>query len=311
MCTAIRFDGRFFGRTMDFEHSFGEALIVTPREKISIGESSNRYAIMGIGVKSGHTPLYFDGVNEWGLCAAALNFPDRAVYHLPRDGEVGASSAHIVAMILGLCRSVSEARAMLDKICITPEGADENTPPTPLHWIIADGVESVVVESVVDGLRVYDNPVGILTNSPEFPYHLTRLADFSALSVRNPESYPTYAPPYSRGMGGIGLPGDYSSTSRFVRADFVRRASLPDTVDISRLFHILSAVSVPHGAVVTDKGKPVTTIYTVCVDMECPTYYVTTASCRTIREIALSDEMISGDEILSFPIYREEHILPL
>lgn len=311
MCTAIRFNSRFFGRTMDFEHSFGEELIATPRGRIRIGESQNRYAFMGIGVKNGHTPLYFDGVNEWGLGAAALNFPHRAVYHTPRNGEVGVSSAHVIAMTLGLCRSVSEAREMMRRISVTPEGADETTPPTPLHWIIADPIESVVVESVADGLRVYDNPVGILTNSPDFPYHLTRLADFSALSVRNPEGYPTYAPPYSRGMGGIGLPGDFSSASRFVRADFVRHASITDGADVSRIFHILAAVSIPHGCVVTDEGRAVSTLYTVCVDLERPTYYLTTSSCRSIREIALSDEMISGDEILSFPIYRDEYILPL
>lgn len=312
MCTAIRFDEKFFGRTLDFEQGFGEELIVTPREFTRIGEANNRYAIMGVGVKNGHTPLYFDGVNEWGLAAAALNFPGRAVYGGYLGSRTGVSSAHIISLVLGFCRSVAEAKEMLDKIYVTDEGADESTPPTALHWIIADSRESVVVESVREGLCIYDNPVGVLTNSPEFPYQLCRLADYVNLSAAQPKNYPHYAPAYSRGMGAIGLPGDYSSTSRFVRADFVSRNTLSaEEGEISRAFHILSAVSVPLGCVLTDEGRAVSTIYTTCVDMENPTYYLTTAACRTIRSIRLTDELIEAGELMSFPIYRDEIIIPL
>lgn len=314
MCTAIRFDEKIFGRTFDFERSFGEKIVVTPREKMRVGEANNRYAIMGVGIKNEGTPLYFDGINEWGLTIGALNFPGCAVYHNPSPGQTGVSSAHLISLVLGFCRSVAEARNMLDKMCITSDGADENTPPTPLHWMIADSREAIVVESVSEGLMVYDNPVGVLTNSPDFPYQLTRLADYSSVSTENPKTTLGGQPLYSRGMGGIGLPGDYSSTSRFVRAAFVKANSVKagdHTADISRAFHILSAVSLPLGCVVTDDGAPVSTIYTVCADMEKPGYYLTTASCRTIRQISLTDELIEGDEIMTFPIYREEMILPL
>lgn len=314
MCTAIKFDERFFGRTLDFERSFGEELIVTPRELLPIGESKNRYAIMGIGVKNGGTPLYFDGVNEWGLAAAALNFPGRAVYHSVGEGKRGVSSAHLISLILGFCRSVSEARDMLGNIYISDEGADRSTPTTPLHWIVADNREAIVVESVADGLSVYDDPVGVLTNSPEFPYQLTRLADYSALSARNPKDAPFGIPLYSRGMGALGLPGDYSSTSRFVRAGFVKENTQNCPApkgEISRLFHILGAVSVPLGCVVTDEGAPVSTVYTACADLMEPTYYLTTSSCRTIRRVRLSDELSQAGEILSYPISRDEIILDL
>lgn len=314
MCTAIKFDERFFGRTLDFERSFGEELIVTPREKIRIGDAKNRYAIMGIGVKNGGTPLYFDGVNEWGLASAALNFPGRAVYHKASDGKTGVPSAHLISLALGFCRSVSEARDMLSKICITDDGADEKTPPTPLHWMIADGRESIVVESVADGLRVYDDPVGVLTNSPEFPYQLTRLADYSALRAENPSESFSGLPLYSRGMGAIGLPGDFSSASRFVRAGFVKENTVTVTDmlgEISRLFHILSSVAVPPGCVITDEGAPVLTLYTACADLEEPAYYLTAASCRAIRRMKLTDKLSSADRILTFPIYRDEIILDL
>lgn len=314
MCTAIKFDERFFGRTLDFERSFGEELVVTPREKLRIGEAQNRYAIMGVGVKISHTPLYFDGVNEWGLAAAALNFPHFAVYHKEWEGRTGVSSAHLISLILGFCRSVSEARDTLSNIFITDEGADGNTPPTSLHWLIADSREAIVVESVEEGLRVYDDPIGVLTNSPEFPYQLTRLGDFSTLGANNPRENPFGIPLYSRGMGAVGLPGDYSSTSRFVRAGFVKKNTLTEDAplgEISRLFHILSAVSVPLGCVVTDEGAPVSTLYTACADMQRPGYYLTCASCRTVRQIRLTDELTEGGEIVSFPIYRDEIILDL
>ena len=314
MCTAIRFDEKIFGRTLDFERSFGEEIVVTPRGKMRVGEANNRYAIMGVGIKNGGTPLYFDGINEWGLTIGALNFPGCAVYHNPSPGQTGVASAHLISLVLGFCRSVAEARNMLDKICITPDGADESTPPTPLHWMIADSRESIVAESVSEGLRVYDNPVGVLTNSPDFPYQLTRLADYSAVSAENPKTTLGGQPLYSRGMGGIGLPGDYSSASRFARVVFMNENTKKVKTDIgsvSRAFHILSAVSLPRGCVVTDEGAPVSTIYTVCADMEKPGYYLTTASCRTIRQIRLTDELIEADEIMTFPIYREEMILPL
>ena len=312
MCTAIRFDERFFGRTLDFERGFGEEVIVTPRELVRIGDARNRYAIMGIGVKNGQTPLYFDGVNEWGLAAAALNFSGRAVYHKLSEGMTGVSSAHLIALVLGFCRSVTEVKEMLDKICITDKGADDNTPPTALHWLIADSRESVVVESVESGLRIYDNPVGVLTNSPEFPYQLTRLADYVKLSAGQPKDYPDYAPPYSRGMGAIGLPGDFSSTSRFVRADYVSRNTLKtEGGEVGRVFHILSAVSVPLGCVLTDEGRAVSTLYTVCVDMEEPSYYLTTSSCRAIRRLRLTDTLATGSGIRTFPLYCDEIIIPL
>ena len=313
MCTAIRFNDRLFGRTLDFERSFGEELIVTPRGRMKIGEAENRYAIMGVGVKNEATPLYFDGVNEWGLSAAALNFPIFAFYQSDREAKAGVSSAHLIALLLGFCRSVREARDMLSNITITDKGADSKTPPTPQQWIISDPRECAVIESVKEGLKIYDNPLGVLTNSPELPYHLTRLADYSALSPRNPKAAIADLPLCSRGMGAIGLPGDFSSSSRFIRAAFLKENchfpdSLDPTEDISHAFHILSSVSIPRGAVLTDEGEPTYTRYTALIDMDTPAYYLTTAACRTVRRAELTDSLCEGREIFSFPIYREEVI---
>ena len=309
MCTAIRFNSRYFGRTLDFERSFGEKMVVTPRGIMPIMESRNRYAMMGVGVVMNGIPMYFDGVNEWGLAAAALNFPRCAVYRSDDRSGTGIPSAFLISHILGLCHSIREAVDMLGKVAIT-DRVVEGVSPSPLHWILADGRESVVIESVESGIHIYDNPHGVLTNSPELPYHLTRAQDYASLGARNPER-----DMYSRGMGGVGLPGDFSSPSRFVRAAFLRKNCF-DRADntrdeLHRAFSLLGSLSVPLGAVITDEGKPAYTMYSAVVDMERSAYYLTTATCCSISHIALTDKLSNGSEILSYPIYREEKFLPL
>ena len=316
MCTAIRFNERYFGRTLDYEKSFGESLVVTPREKMQILGAANRYAMMGVGVILGDTPMYFDGVNEWGLTAAALNFPGYAVYRSSDKEGSGIPSGELISHILGLCRSVSEVRDMLGKIAISDSAAEGHTKPSPLHWIIADGRECAVVEAVAEGLRICNNPVGVLTNAPDFNYHLTRLADFSSLRAENPRNGLSGSKPYSRGMGAIGLPGDFSSSSRFVRAVFLRdccfgRMSADDIGEVSRAFSVLSSLSIPIGTVLSDDGRPVFTRYTALVDLAEPSYYLTTASCRTVLHIRLNDGLCDGKGVQSYPIYRKEAILPL
>ena len=377
MCTAIRFNERLFGRTFDYERSYGEELVITPRGRMRVGQAENRYAIMGIGIKNEHAPLYFDGVNEWGLTAAALNFPGYAVYHEPLNKKAGVSASHLISLMLGFCRSAVEVRDMLKNISITADAPGGEHRVTPLHWIVADERQCLVVESVSGGLRVYENPVGVLTNSPELPYHLTRLADYRHLSPKNPKNLPlsednsanenlsskngssqplstknganqplssenrsnehlatessakehlstedlqnqSLPPPtfYSRGMGAIGLPGDYSSSSRFVRAAYLKEhAPFPDSKDgvsdISHAFDILASLSLPCGAVITDEGQPMSTRYTAVIDMESPGYYLTSATCRAIGHIRLTDSLCEGGKISSAPIYKEQIICDL
>jgi choloylglycine hydrolase len=194
---------------------------------------------------------------------------------------------------------------MLEKVAVSDE-AEGGFSPTPLHWMLADGRDTAVVESVESGLRVYDNPAGVLTNSPELHYHMTRLEDYSSLSAKNPEGGL-----YSRGLGAIGLPGDFSSGSRFVRAAYLRKKCFgereTDTKDeLYRAHSILSCLSVPVGAVITDEGLPSFTLYSAVIDLAEPTYYLTTASCSAIHQTSLTDRLCDGKGIQSYPIYKEE-----
>ena len=313
MCTAIKFNDRFFGRTLDFERSFGEEILITPREKLKILHSGNRYSMVGVGVLGDGKPLYFDAINEWGLSAAALNFSHFAVYS-KEIHENSVKSSDLIGFVLGLCRNVREARAMLDKINIIPNKC-YSSEQSGLHWIFSDKVDCITVESVKGGLKIYDNPVGVMTNAPEFPYHLTRLADFSALEAANPESRFIHSPLYSRGMGAIGLPGDFSSSSRFIRATFIKQnisfENKNSSDNAASLIGVLGCMAVPRGSVLTDGGDAVMTLYTSVMDMDDPSCYLSTSTCRAVKRVRLSDRLSLGDSIISIPLYSEETIVDL
>lgn len=309
MCTAIRFNDRFFGRTFDYEHSYGEQLVVSGRGSLSLVESKNRYAIMGVGIIHGGEALYFDGINEWGLCSAALNFPRFAVY---TEGGSCISAARLNSLVLGLCRSVSEARDMLSRLSVS--GAEGDLPTTPLHWLIADGREAMAVEPLAAGLTLTDDPSGVLTNSPPLSYHLTRLDDFLALSPKNPPAADGVVL-YSRGMGAVGLPGGFSSSARFVRAAFLREncsVAVDGTVGgVGQALDVLSSLALPRGAVLSDSGEPVYTRYTAVMDMASPSYYLTTATCRTVRRLTLTDRLRDSGKITAFRLYHPENIMEI
>lgn len=158
-----------------------------------------------------------------------------------------------IPWILGSCASVGEARVALDRMTLTGTPFSEQLPTAQLHWIIADRNGAITVECMADGLHVYENPVGVLTNNPPFPQQMFLLNQYMGLSPKQPVN--TFAPEvglsaYSRGMGAIGLPGDLSSTSRFARVAFVKQNSLPadsEAESVSQFFHILGSVDQQRG----------------------------------------------------------------
>lgn len=286
MCTAVAlFEDGLFGRTLDYEKSFGQQVVISPRS-FSFEDFKTVYSIIGIAAVVGKIPLYFDGMNECGLWGGALNFPDFAIYHPKKEDKINLASYELLAYILGFCKNVEMAKEALKKINITPKCFSERLKSTPLHWIFADGKSAITVESVRDGLRVYDNPYGVLANSPDFSFHTTRLADFMTLRADYPENHLTKNKlcTYSRGMGAIGLPGDFSSSSRFVRGVFLKEniQVLRGESPTNKFFHLMDNLAVPYGCVKTAEGLPVATIYTSCADREAGVYYYITYSHRRI-----------------------------
>ena len=320
MCTAL-FESHIrplFGRTLDLECSFGESVVVTPRGFFlpfrHEPPRASSLAIIGIAREEQGFPLYYDAVNEAGLAIAALNFPTNAVYGAPRPTCHNVASFELIPWLLSQCKTLSEAIQRLKSTVIVSDSFSDAFGATPLHWMLADASGAVTVETTEQGLRLYDNPFGVLTNNPPFPYHTAHLTEFLALDSAFPANRicsDIALSPYSRGMGAMGLPGDYSSASRFVRAVFAKshtdHGATPQE-EISRFFHVMDTVSVPLGCVRTDGGKSVSTVYTSCADLSTAAYYVTTYRSRRIRAFPLSPKALSSQTLLSFPIDGAEDI---
>lgn len=313
MCTAIGFGGRYFCRTLDYESDFGAEIIISPEGCVDLCERKNVYKILGIGVDAHGVPLYFDGVNECGLAMAGLNFPHFAKYNVGGEGSATCGSGQLISLILGICRNVEEAREVLHSLRIT----DDNPScfgSSPLHWMLYDKNSCIVVEPLAGGLSICDNPVCVMTNSPEFSYHLRRLADFRSLTAGGSADNLCSGKllQYSRGMGAIGLPGDFSSVSRFVRAVFLReniRYVSGDTMDgITAGHRMLNALSVPRGCVRSERGEPVSTIYSCVADLEDVSYYVSTYRCQRLCRVNLA-EHTTGKALIKYALPKKEDVL--
>lgn len=314
MCTAVTYTTTdfYFGRTLDYERSYGEGVTITPRRfplrfRHTAGYESH-YAIIGMACVADGYPLYYDAVNEKGLCMAGLRFAGNAVYGKVAHGRENVAVFEFIPWLLGRCASVAEARECLGQMKLTDTPFSTALPTTPLHWMVADRNGVITVEVVADGLRVYDNPVGVLTNNPPFPEQLSRLNDYMHLSPRDPAN--TFSDAltltrYSRGMGAIGLPGDLSSASRFVRAAFVRansRSDASEEASVSQFFHILGTVEQPRGCCVLDEGVYEITLYTSCCNADRGIYYYTTYDNRRITAVDMHREDLDGTTLVQYPL---------
>lgn len=320
MCTAAVYKTKdlYFGRTLDNDFSYGEEVVVTPRN-FPLGfrraeAPENRFAIIGTAFVAEAYPLYYDAVNEKGLCMAGLNFVGNAVYNKPVDGRDNVAQFELVPWILSQCKTVEEARALLDRINITDDAFSGELPPSQLHWIIADKTQAITVESTAEGLKIYDNPVGVLTNNPPFDIQLFALNNFMGLSANPPQNLFAQGlelNAYSRGMGAIGLPGDLSSQSRFVRAAFVKMNSVSgdsEEESVGQFFHILGSVEQPRGCCRLGNGKHEITIYTSCCNADKGIYYYTTYSNRQITAVDMHRENLNSCELIRYPFVTEEQI---
>ena len=319
MCTAITYKTKdhYFGRTLDLEHSYNEAVAVTPRNfpfKFRNGEYiDNHPAIIGMATVADGYPLYYEAANEWGLGAAGLNFPDNAHYFDKQQGKNNVSPFEFIPWILSKCKNLPEAREELSRINIWGENFSEQIPLSPLHWIIADKSGAITVESVSEGIEIYENPVGVLTNSPPFDYHMTRLCDYVNVTRNTPENRfgEIKLIPYSRGMGAMGLPGDVSSSSRFVRAAFVKLNSVSgksENESVSQFFHILGSVDQQRGCVVLEGGKYEITLYTSCINTDKGIYYYTTYENHCISAVDMHRCDLDGKKLFVFPLVKEQII---
>lgn len=313
MCTAICVTNKnfYFGRNLDYEHTFGEKVTITPRffpfSFLNRKETKKHYAIIGMALPYNGYPLYFDATNEMGLSIAGLNFPDNAKYTKPIADKDNVASYELIPWILSQCATINEAKILLKKINITDEAISPDLLPTPLHWMIADREKALTVEQTHSGLNVYENPVGVLANNPTFDIHMFNLSNYMNVSSKEPHnnfSDKIDLKAYSRGMGGLGMPGDLSSMSRFVRASFTKLNSVygdSEEETVNQFFHILYSVYQQKGCVMVGDGYEITN-YSSCCNADEGIYYYTTYNNHTVNAVDMHRENLDADKLIIFDI---------
>ena len=326
MCTAATYATKdhYFGRTFDWEVSYGEMIAFTPRNyplnfrKMSALEK--HYAMLGIAVVVEDYPLYYDAINEVGLGMAGLNFPNNTDYKEYEEGKDNITPFEFIPWILGQCATVQEAKQKLESINLVKIPFSEQYPLSPLHWIIADKNESITVECVKEGMKVYDNPVGVLANNPPFDMQMFYLSNFMQLSKREPLNQfgkGLELVPYSRGMGAMGLPGDWSSASRFVRVAFIKVNSASgesEEESVSQFFRILGSVEQIRGCVLLedrDDGEAIyeISIYTSCCNLDKGVYYYKTYENSAVHFLDMHEEDMDGRQLVVYELKRKLELL--
>ena len=319
MCTAITYktDDFYFGRTLDIECSYNEEVVVTPRNYPfkfrHTEELNNHYAIIGMAYVQDDFPLYYDAANEKGLCMAGLNFVGNAKYNKPIQNKINVAQFEFIPFILSRCAMVHEAVLEIEKINITDTPFSKDLPAAELHYIIADKNRAVTVEAVEDEIKIYENDVGVLTNNPPFEIQRHLLNNYIKISPKSPHnefSSKIELTPYSRGMGALGLPGDLSSSSRFVRSAFTKLNSVSDKDEnssVSQFFHILGSVEQIRGCCeVGDKYE--ITVYTSCINANKGIYYYTTYENSQISAVDMKKTNLESDKLICYPLNNQQSI---
>ena len=321
MCTAVTYKTKdhYFGRNLDLEYSYYETVTITPRNFLlnfrKMGRLEKHYAMIGMAFVADGYPLYYDATNEKGLSAAGLNFPGNAHYKPYCKGKDNVTPFELIPWLLGQCATVTEVEKRLERINLLNEDFSPELPLSPLHWIISDAKRSIVLEPLKEGIKIYNNPVGVLTNNPTFDYHMFQLNNFMRLSKGMPQN--TFAPnlplkTYSRGMGAMGLPGDASSMSRFVRAAFVKMNSVSgdsEEESVSQFFHILRSVEMQRGCVELEKGVYELTVYSSCCNTDRGIYYYSTYENSQICAVDMHRENLEGSVLIAYLLLKEPVIL--
>ena len=310
MCTAIH-HGSYAGRNLDVDKGYGEEVIITPREYTfnfkRTPAISSHYAIIGMGIIADNFPLYFDAANERGLYVAGLNYLGNASYRSGTERKISLAPYELIPYLLSTSATVKEAEYELEKICLSDVQFRADMPVAELHFFIADKGSSIVVEPDADGLKVYKNPTDVLTNNPPFPMQLFSLNNYMSLTsepAENRFSKSFELKRYSFGMGAIGLPGDLSSSSRFVRATF-HKANAVGRENLADIMHLLTSVSMPEGSVKLGCGYE-RTEYTSAVDLSRLIYSYRTYESPITYAVKMSNEELDGNALIHYELKREK-----
>lgn len=321
MCTGLTLvNGDFyFGRNLDLDYEFGQQVVITPKnypltyKKMS--RQNTHLALIGMASVVDGYPLYAEAVNEAGVGIAGLNFPGFASYAteiLPDKDNV--TPYELPLYLLSQCHNIAEVKEKLTQLNMVAIDFKPQMPCATLHWLIADCNQALVLE-VIDGvIKVYDNPVGILTNSPSFDYHLMNLHAYLGISPKQPEDQLVSQDlkPYGEGLGTRGLPGDFSPASRFIKAAYLKNNVVcennDDIQNITEFFHILDSVAFVKGATITKHQTHDITLYSCCINASQGKYYYKTYTNNQINCVSLKQVDLQSSQLYCYPLQTKQQI---
>lgn len=320
MCTSISWTkgDHYFGRNLDLEGSFGEGVAVAPRNLDwkfkKVPTPRLKKAMIGMAIVRDDFPLFYDAVNENGLSMSGLNFPKNAVYLKPQPKKYNLAPYEFIPYVLLTCKNLAEARELVKEVNLIDEPFGKGLPLTPLHFMISDKAGCIVAEPTAEGLKIYEDPVGVLTNNPPFPMQLQRLNDYLNLTPYEPvnrfaESVELSV--YSRGMGALGLPGDSSSPSRFARAVFARANAVAGDGEegaVGAFFHMLENVAMVRGCVRLKENVYEETVYSSCCNTDKGIYYYTTYGNQAITAVDMHRADLEGEKTIFYPLCHGQRI---
>lgn len=315
MCTAITLQAAqgivYFGRTMDFSYPLEPELYVVPKgyewsNCLNTHKIRNQYRFMGIGQNI--SPVVFaDGVNEMGFAMAVLYFPGYAQYDAVNSASssgISIAALELAGFLLGLSASVEQAAAIIQNIRIVGMEDRITQSVAPLHWIMADQSGAcMVIEKTAEGLTLMNNPIGVLSNSPNFSWHMTNLCNYMNVTPGQQQRVDWSAvrlTPFGQGGGTFGLPGDYTPPARFVRTAYQKsHVTVPANKEEAIItgFHLLEGVSIPKGVVITERGTTDYTQYTAFMDLTTREYFFKTYTNNQIMTAKLPNNNQVGSHM--------------
>lgn len=322
MCTSMTYktsDGQYWlARTMDFGFELGGNPIVVPRQYEFhgvLGETfTTKFGFVGTGAQL-KDYIVVDGVNEQGLSAATLYFSNQASYdQQPAADRLSLASFEVVNWILGNFQSNAEVRAHLDEMQVVDFELPLLKGNVPLHWIIADRQGHCnVLEFKADGMHWYDDQIGVMTNSPDFAWHEQNLGNYVQLQngFQPARQFSGYtAREIGPGSGALGLPGDYTSTSRFVRASFTRQYApqVADTQALNTINHLLEPFDIPRGVKQQANGYFDYTQYRGYMQLSNATYYYQPYDDNTISAVQLTDALLNDTTVTTFAVAHQQQV---
>lgn len=314
MCTHITLsskDSKFLAaRTMDFSYELEPVMALYqrnyPLQFEYLGTTDKpHYAFMGLSKNVG-TYICADGVNEYGLSVAELYFEDYAFYsESPVENKTNVGVTELLIWFLAYCKNTQEAIDALDHLQVVAQNLEFIGGTPPLHWVLQDATgHSVIIEITVNGVEIHENKLGVLTNSPNYQWHLTNVRSYIGLDPTHVEPREIYGmkfKPFGQGSGTFGLPGDLTPPSRFIRALYAKLSIVkPETAEdlVVAASHVLNSVDIPKGSVITQRASMDYTQYTSYINCTDMTYTYRLYNDLSAKTVVLDDMEINGVEIV-------------